>query len=77
MNTFRITTRDLTGGLIGIVLTGFRDGVVASRMNAGVVQPARLASYLVEMRTGLTARGLIDEDDLAAARRPCPSIAFA
>lgn len=76
MNTYRITTRDMTGGLVGVILTGFRDGVVATRMNAAVVQPARLASFLAEMRDGLTARGVIDEDALAAARRPRPVIAF-
>ncbi len=77
MNTFRITTRDMTSGLVGITLIGFRDGVVATRMNAAVVQPARLANYLAEMRASLTAKGLTDEDTLAGTRRPRPIIAFA
>ena len=77
MTTFRITTRDMTAGLVGVVLTGFHDGVVASRTNAAVVQPGRVASFIVEMRAGLTAKGLVDEDALAKARRPRPVIAFA
>ena len=77
MISFRITTRDMTGGLVGVILTGFRDGVVAHRMNAAMVQPARLANYLTEMRASLTAKGLIDEDAPVATRRPRPVIAFA
>ena len=75
--SFRNTTRDMTGGLVGVTLTRFRDGVVAHRMNAAVVQPSRLASFVAEMRAGLTAKGLVDDDALVAARRPRPVIAFA
>ena len=77
MTTFRITTRNMTDGLVGVILIGFRDGVVATRMNAAVVQPVRLASYLAEIRAFLHARGVVDEDALDAARRPRPIIAFA
>ena len=77
VSTYRITTRNMTDGLVGIILTGFRDGVVATRMNAATVQPARLAGYLIQMRASLQAKGLLDEDALAAARRPRPIIAFA
>ena len=77
MNTFRITTRTLSDGLVGIVLTGFRDGVVATRTNAAVVQASRLDSYVAEMRTSLKARGFVDGDALVAVARPRPAIAFA
>jgi hypothetical protein len=77
MNTFRITPRTLSDGLVGIVLTGFRDGVVATRTNAAVVQASRLDSYVAEMRASLTAKGLVDGDALVAIPRPRPTIAFA
>ena len=77
MISFRITTRTLSDGLVGIVLTGFRDGVVATRTNAAVVQASRLDSYVAEMRASLTAKGLVDGDALIAVPRPRPTIAFA
>ena len=77
MISFCITTRDLTGGLVGVVLTGFHDGVVATRTNAAVVQASRLDSYVAKMRASLTAKGLVDGDALVAVPRPRPTIAFA
>ena len=77
MISFRITTRTLSDGLVGIVLTGFRDGVVATRTNAAVVQASRLDSYVAEMRASLTAKGLVDGDTLVANPRLRPTIAFA
>ncbi|MGI3899776.1 MAG: hypothetical protein ACRYGP_17590 [Janthinobacterium lividum] len=77
VTTFRISTRNMTDGLVEVILTGFRDGVVATRIHAATVQPARLAGHLAEMLASLQAKGLLDEDTLAAAHRPRPIIAFA
>lgn len=60
MSHYQVTFRTLSGGLIGVVVTGLNDGVAVKRMNVAAVTMQKLMPLLNDVRRQFAAQGIVE-----------------